>query len=254
MPELHEDKNPREIIGGNNPPTEIDDARSVYATIQSFMRDAPVIEDEKTARAANEKLAAGTSMLKTLERVRKDEADPLYAAWQAARKKYEPAISGLSKLVDELSARLAAFMRAEEARREAAAEETRKAAEEAERIAREAEKAEFEARENASMGELVDVGAAMSAADDAFSDFKEADRAATIAEKETPVRFRSRFASRATSLRTKETLVLLDALAAIGEIGVTEKIGEAILSEARVFRKANGRLPNGVTAQTERTL
>jgi hypothetical protein len=249
-----EAENPRAVTGNNQPPGPIDDARVVYQTLAAFLKDAPVVENEQQALAANEKLAAGRSMVKSLETARDDEAKPLYTAWQDARAKYAPALDSLSKLVGEVSERLKAFMIAEDDRRKREIDEARKVAAEAEKLAREAEAAEVEARENASLGELVDIGEAIEKADEAFDDFKHASRVAKIAEKDATVKFRSRFGAKATTLRSKEVLTLDDAAAAIVEIGVTEKIKEAILSEARAFRKANDRLPAGVSAAKERVL
>jgi hypothetical protein len=255
MQPLLDAENPRAKIGFNNPPGPIDDAREVYRAIAAFMKDAPVVDSEATALAANEKLTAGRSMVKALEKVQGDEADPIYEKWKAARAKYAPVISSMSKLIDELGSRLKAFMVAEEARRKREAEIARLAAEEAKRLAIEAEAAELEARENASLGDLeADIGAAIETADVAFDEFKAANRAAKIAEKDSKVKFRSRFGDRATTLKTKKLLVLDDAAKALIAIGATDKITEAILSSAREYRKTHGTLPDGVSEIEERTL
>lgn len=248
-------ENPRVAIGSNNPPTPIDDSRSTYKLIAQFLKDNPVVENETIALSANETLAIGKSTLTALELAEGAEADPLYKQWRAAKAKYKPAIDGMKKIVDEVAARLKDFMLTEECRRQREADEKRRIAEKAERAAREAERLEAEARENAAVGEVgVDVAQAIERADTAFDAFKKTDREATLAERDANVRFKSRFAAKATSLRTVKTLVLTDATKAIAVMGVTEKIQEAILSSARDYRKTNNLLPDGVTEAEERTL
>lgn len=248
-------ENPRAVIGGNLPPTPIDDARPAYSLIAAFLKDTPVVETEEAAIKANEKLAIGRATLKTLEGAQSSEADPLYSQWKAARAKYQVAIDNMKKVVDEVASRLTRFMRAEEERRQREADELRRVAEEAERAAREAERLEAEARENASMGEVgVDVAAAIEQANDAFAAFKKTDREASIAEKDSTVKFRSRFAPKATSLRDKEVLIVDDAAKAIATMGLTEGIKDAILTSARAYRKLNETLPDGVRATTDRSI
>lgn len=247
--------NPRVVLGSNNPPSSIDDSRSTYKLIAQFLKDNPIVESETTALSANETLAIGKSTLKALEIAEGAEADPLYSQWKAAKAKYKPAIDGMKKIVDEVAARLTEFMKAEQRRRQQEADEKRRIAEEAEHAAREAERLEAEARENASVGEVgVDVAGAIEQADTAFDTFKKTARDATLAEKNADVRFKSRFAAKATTLRTIKTLVLTDATKAIAAIGITEKIQEAILSSARDYRKTNNLLPDGVTETEDQTL
>lgn len=247
--------NPREVIGGNNPPSPIDESRPAYKRLAQFLKDTPAIEDEAAAILANENLAIGKAVVKTLSDAQSAEADPLYSEWKAARAKYQGAIDNMSKVVDEVADRLKRFMLAEEARRQHEADEKRRLAEEAEHTAREAERLEAEARENAAVGEVgVDVAAAIEQADTAFAEFKKSDREANVAEKDATVRFRSRFAAKATSLRTVKTLVLVDASKAIAAMGITEKIKEAIISSARDYRKEKEYLPDGITETEERTI
>lgn len=247
--------NPRVVLGANNPPTPIDDSRSTYKLIAQFLKDNPVVENETTALSANETLAIGRSTLKALEIAEGAEADPLYSQWKAAKAKYKPAIDGMKKIVDEVASRLTEFMRAEQRRRQQEADEKRRVAEEAERAAREAERLEAEARENASVGEVgVDVAGAIEQADTAFDAFKKTAREATLAEKDANVRFKSRFAAKATTLRMVKTLVLTDATKALAIMGVTPKIEEALLSSARDYRKTNNLLPDGVTETETQTL
>lgn len=247
--------NPRVAIGANNPPSPIDDSRPAYKLLAQFLKDTPIVETEADAIAANEKLTVGKTMVKSLTDAQSAEADPLYSQWKAARSKYQTAIDSMTKIVGEVSSRLRQYMLAEEARRQREADEKRRLAEEAERAAREAERLEAEARDNASVGEVgVDVAAAIEQADTAFDAFKKIEREAAIAEKDSTVRFKSRFAAKATTLRTAKTLVLTDAAKAFAVMGVTEKIKEAILSSARDYRKEHNSLPDGITETEERTI
>lgn len=241
-------------IGHNNPPSAIDLARDAFVALSNFLKNTPVIETEETAREAKLFLDRAKATQGDLEAARKAEADPLYAAWKGVNERFKPATEHLSRVTDELKARLTAFIRAEEAKRQREAEEKRRAAEEAERAAREAEAAEREARENASMGEIgVDVGEAIQQADDAFDDAQRMAREAARAERDANVRIGGGF-GRVASLRTKETLVVVDAAKAIKAIGLTDKIKDAILSSARDYRKLKGELPKGIIAETERAL
>lgn len=242
------------ITGHNNPPSEIDMARKAYRALSDYLRDNPVIETEDQAREAKLFLDRGKGSLGDLESSRDRETKPLHAAWKAAIEKYKPATESLTKIIDEIKARLTVFVRAEEARRQREADAKRRAAEEAERLAREAERAEAEARENASVGEIgADIGAAISEADAKFAEYEKAQREAARAERDAHVRVGGGF-GRVASLRTKETLVLDDALKAIKAIGVTEKIKDAIISSARDYRKLKGELPKGISAVEERVI
>lgn len=240
-------------IGGNNPPSPIDDARFAYAQLSAYLADTPVIETEDEARSAKLQIDRASATLHSLEDARDAETKPLYSTWQAALAKYKPATESLSKLLAEIKSRLSAFMRFEEERRCQEAEAKRLQAEEAIQIAREAEQAETEARENAAQGEFVDVGAAIQAADETFAVAKKLDHQASIAERDANVRIGGGF-GRVASLRTKETLILDDALKAIIAIGVTDDIKEAILKSARAFRKLHGHLPAGISLEQNRTL
>ena len=248
-------ENPRERIGANHPPTPIDEARVEYARVSEFLKNNPVITGEDTAADASEVLRLAKLTIKSLETAEGNEADPLYAEWKAVKAKWKPSIEGMKKVATELSARLGAFMAAEEAKRKAEADRIRREAEEAERAAREAERLEAEARENASLGEIgVDVGASIAEADAAFEAFQQKAHEAKAAERDATVRFKSRFADKATVLRTKKSLVLADPAKALDAIGITDAIRAAILTEARVFRKDYGRLPDGVAEVEERVL
>lgn len=247
-------------IGNNNPPGPIKHARTVIDDINSFLADHPTIETEEDARLAKPFLDRAKLSLEEIEAERDGKVRPLNEKVSSINAEYkalhntDPKKPGLfDKIVIELKSRIAAFLIKEEERREAAAELARQAQEEAERLAREAEEKEAETIANAKAGEVVDVAGVTQAADEAFSEFERSSRFAARAEKETKVKIGGGF-DRSASLRTVETLHLDSYGKAITAIGPNDKIRDAILSAARDYRKQNGKLPEGVRAETDRKL
>jgi vacuolar-type H+-ATPase subunit I/STV1 len=248
-------------IGDNNGPDLIDFSRETMADLSSWMAEHPIIDGEDVAREAKKLLDRAKSCAGDIEAERDKLVRPLNEQITEINARYKsvhntdskrPGI--LDKVVSELKARLAVFLKAEEDRRAAEAEAKRLAAEEAERIAREAEAREREAIENAKAGELgVDVTQVVIEADSRFAEFKKADREAARADRDSHVRIGGGW-GRSASLRNKETLVLENYNKAITAIGPHPKIEEAILSAAREYRKTHDKLPAGVTAVFERQL
>ena len=145
-------------------------------------------------------------------------------------------------------------MTAEEDKRKAEAKIAADKAAEAERLAREAEHAEQEALKNAAVGEIgVNVAEVTQQADAAFQTFERASRCAAVAAKDSKVKVGGGL-GKAASLSTVETLHVDDWSKANFAIGMTDGIREAILTGARAYRTANGNLPDGITATTERVL
>ncbi len=250
-------ENKRAVIGGNNPPPDvIENARSVYKVVSAFLAENPAIVDEDAARKANEVRDQGVNMVKALSAADVAETKPMYDAWKDAKARWKKPTDALTQVLAELSNRLAAFMRAEEAKRQAIAEEARKKAAELERIAREAEAAEQAAILAAKEGEFSDAGAAMAKADIAFDQFKDARAEAKVATREEDVRLRSRFGSKATTLRTVETLHVDDPVAALKSMWPDAGIEAALLTAARAWRKAHGgeALPAGIRRTTEQKI
>jgi hypothetical protein len=97
------------------------------------------------------------------------------------------------------------------------------------------------------------VVAATIEADQAFSRFEKLDRAKEIAAKDSKVRISGGY-GRALSLRTIEVLHVDDAAKALAAMGLTEDLRQALLTEARAYRKTTGNLPEGITATTEQKL
>lgn len=257
-----DEPNPRLAMGNNRPPDALEMAQGTMADVATFLAETPVVDSHETAKRAGLYVERITKLFGDMEDERDKQVRPLNEQVAEINAKYkavhnsDPKKPGsFDKVMAELRYRLTAYAKAEERKREEAAEVARVAAAEAERIAREAEAREQEAKSSADVGELgVDVATSIVEADRAFADFQRADRAVAIAEREVHVRISSSLGGRALSMRTKETLLLDDADAAFKAIGVTEKIREAILSASRDYRKLKGQLPPGVSSQTERSI
>jgi hypothetical protein len=241
-------------IGDNGPPSPIELTREALADLSRFLTNTPVIQTEDNARDAALFVERSRKTLQDLDDARKREVGPLNEQVKAINEQFKAAREPMEKVLGLLRSRLTDYAAREEARRFREAEEKRKAAELAEAEARRAEELEREAKDNATFGEIVDVAEKVVQADQAFSDFQKADRAAALAERNTPVRLSSQLGGRAISMRTKETLVLDDAAMALAVIGVTEKLRDAILSAARDYRRLNNALPDGVSAKIERAI
>jgi hypothetical protein len=252
---------PRESIGGNRPPNIMEHAETILEAINDWLKGHPVIQTEEEARDAKPLIDRAKAAMDELEaerdgRVRplNDEVAKINAEYKAVHNADPKKPGTFNKVFNELKLRVADFLRKEEQKRLAAAAEARRIQEEAERQAREAEERERQALHGASLGEVdVDVAAVTKEADAAFETFERQSRFADRAERDTKVKIGGGFAG-AVSLRSAEVLQVDDALKAIVVMGTTERIREAILTEARAYRKANGRLPDGISATTERKL
>ncbi len=250
-------ENKRAVIGDNRaPPDVIETAREVYKKVAAFLNDHPAIVTEDDARAANDMLGSGRSMLKSLDLADGAECDPIYARWKELKAKWKKPITSLKAIVDQLAEVLRVHMVEEDRKRKAIAEEARLKAAEAERIAREAEAAEQLAIKNAAEGEFSGVGEAMANADQAFDQFKEAKAEEKVAVRDEDIRYRSRFAAKATTLRTVETLHVDDPVAALNAMWPDAGIESALLTAARAWRKAHGgeTLPPGIRRTTEQKI
>jgi hypothetical protein len=248
-------------LGHNQPPSPLETAADTMRALSDWMAENPVIETGEQASAAKKLLDSAKSCAADIEDARGKLVRPLNEQVTAINSEHKAVHNTdakkpgtLDKIVNTLKASLAVFIKAEERRREIEAEAKRLEAEEAARIAREAEEREKEAIANSQAGELgVDVTAVVVEANAAFADFKKADRAATVAERDAHVKIGGGW-HRSASLREKETLVLNSYAKAITAIGPHPKIEEAILSAAREYRKTHNTLPAGVSAVIERTL
>lgn len=239
---------------GHNRASPIDYARDAMADLNGFLTDNPVIEDGQQAQAGALFVERTRKTIQDMEDARKAEVGPLNEQVKGINERYRVARSPLENILDELRRRLTDFAAREEAKRIREAEQARLTAEALEMDARRAEEAEREAKQNATMGEIVDVAEAIVTADQAFNEFERAARAAAVAERNVPVRLPSQLGGKALSMRTKETLILNSYSKAIKAIGPNDKIRDAILSAARDYRKLKGHLPEGVSSETTREI
>lgn len=245
--------NPRAVPGANNPPSTIDLGWATYRDVSAFLAETPVIQDEDTARKAKLYWDRSKVSLDEMESDRDGQVRPLNQRVREINASFKEASEPLGKLRTELQKRMAAFALAEERRKAAIAEAARKAAEEAEALARAAEAKEQEAIANAAEGEFTDVGDAIGEANAAFADYSKAARDAARAERDVKGRIAGGL-GRAFSVKTKETLLLTDAVKALAAIvaasgSVPAKVEEALLSAARAHRTAFGALPAGVSVE-----
>lgn len=247
--------------GHNNSPSPIDLAGETIGAVSDWMKDNPVIQSEEQAKEAKLLVDRAKAALEEVEAERNrlvrplnEQVDAINGKFKALHNTDKKRPGTYDRIFAELKARIAAFLVAEEEKRQKAAAEAAAKLAEAERIAREAEAKEQEAIENAKAGELdVDVAAVTAEADDAFAEYQRESRFAARAERDTKVKVGGGF-GRAATLRTVETLHLDSYNLALRAIGPQPKIEEAILSCAREYRKSHGRLPDGVSATTERVL
>jgi hypothetical protein len=254
-------EHPRAVMGGNNPPGPLEMAENIMQALSDWMKDHPVIETEDDARAAKPLIDRAKAAMDELEAERDGKVRPyneevakINAEYKAVHNTDAKKPGTFNKVFNELKARVADYLRKEEQKRLAAAAEARRLQEEAEQQAREAEARELAALSDAAVGGVgVDVAAVTKEADAAFETFERQSRFADRAERDTKVKIGGGFAA-SVGLRNSEVLQVDDALKAIIVMGTTDRIREAILTEARAYRKANGRLPDGISATTERKL
>lgn len=249
-------------LGDNKPPPDVSISRAevAYKRLADWLANNPVIQTEEGAKTAKVQYDLAKDALDEMETERDGRVRPLNIQVQQINGSYRGPRDQLTRLAEVLRFRMNAFIEAERARRE---EEARKAAEEraaAEAAARAAEAAEREAIENAEHGEFTDVGAATAQADEAFADFKKADRNAARADRAAAnVKISGGF-GRSLSQRSSEVLTIDDPVKALRAIikergGVLpQKIEDAMRAAARDFRKAKGRLPDGITSVKQRSL
>ena len=243
-----------DLQGHNKPPDMTATAVETMRDLSDWMAENPVIQSMENAREAKVFIDRAKLCIKDLEDERDGKVRPLNEQVKEINAYYKGPRSSLETVLSELNARVAAFVLAEERKREAAAREAARIAAEAEARAREAERLEQEALASAASGELgVDVAAHVTDADDAFKEYERANRQAALAERETHVKIGGGF-SRSISLRSKETLVVTDPIAALNDLGLTEDISEAIVKTARAYRKLRGKLPTGVISETREEL
>ncbi|MGY6251515.1 hypothetical protein ACXIUS_28960 [Bosea thiooxidans] len=253
MAQVDNADNPRAVPGNNGPPDIIDDAWTVYRSVAEWMEGAPVISDEATAREAKLFWDRAKAAEADLETARDGRVRPLNTQVKEINAEFKKVSEPLGRLRAELQARMAAFALAEEARKAKEAAEARRILEEKEAAARAAEQAEQEAKEDAAAGCVVDVGAAIGDADEAFAEYQAARVDAARAERDVKGRIGGGF-GRAFSVRTTRTLTITDpvkvVVALLEKTGrVPEKVTDALLTAVRDFEKTFGSLPAGVSVE-----
>ena len=242
-------------IGHNQPPDMTVTAGEVCQSINDWLKENPVVTNEEEAKEAKSQIDRGKLCVKDLEAERDKKVRPLNERVKEINGYYRGPKTTLEEVTGEAAARLAAYLRAEEQRRIAKAEEARLAAEAAEQAARLAEQAEQEKIDAARTGELgVDISEAKRDADEAFKEYERTSRFAERAERDAAKTKVGGGFTRAVGLKNVETLEVDDPLAAFMALWPTADIEEALLKAARAYRKTAGQLPPGVIAHVERKL
>ncbi len=153
--------NDRAVIGGNNPPSPIDDICAAYAATISEAEnwlDGTPVENEGQMAAVDAIRVQARDWRLSLERGQKAESAPLYEAYKAALDRWKPTIedakrieTGLVAIVDGFKRRLAAEKAEAERKARAEAEAAMRAAREA---AEKADAANIEAQRAAEAARL----------------------------------------------------------------------------------------------------
>lgn len=241
-------------LGHNNPPGMIETAAEIAADLNNWLKEHPVVESLPEAAEAKLFIDRAKLGLKDMEDERDGKVRPLNEQVKAINGSYAEPRRLVERVLSEISQRVGDFIRREEAKRQAAAEEARQAVKAAEERAREAERIEQEKLADAANGELdIDVHRVTQEADKAFGEYQKAERQAAIAERETKVKISGGF-QRAIGLRVSESFIVTDAAKALAAIGSTPDIEEAIIKAAKAYRKLKGVLPPGVAVDAERKL
>lgn len=240
--------------GHNNPPSLIEHANETSNALNEWLSANPVVQTEEQAREGKLLHDRAKDATTEMENERAALVRPLNEQVKAINDRYREPGHALERILAVLVTRLDNFARAEEQRRIALADEAAKRLADAEAAARSAESAEKDAIDAADAGTLdIDVASVTSQADAAFDLYKLAQRESALAQREAKVKIGGGF-RRNLSLRNKETLEVSDWSEAIAFLGLTDKIRDAILTEARAFRKEFDELPPGVTAKYDRSL
>ena len=232
-------------VGHNNPPDIIEDAASLAEEANNWLTNHPVILSEDEAREGKLWVDRMSNTSKDMEVELRRTIEPLTKKIGEISLRYIAPRNALKNTYKLLLERIADFLKKEKARREKIATEAAAKAAEAEQHARAAEAVEKEAIADAAAGAISDVGKATSDADRAFEVYKKADIVSARAAKEVNPRIGGGI-KRALGLRKKESLHITNAISAIEDMGVSDKLAEAIKTAARVFEKQHGRYPVGI--------
>lgn len=238
----------------NNPPDMAQLSDEVAQSISEWLKENPVVETEEQAREAKKQLDRAKLCVKDMEDERVKKVNPLNEEVKKINDYYRKPRDIIQKIGQEISSRLTIFVKKEQEKRELEAMEAARLAAEAEEKARAAEQAEKEALASASQGELgIDVKQVTEQADQAFDEFKKANRQATLAERNANVKIGGGF-TRAIGLRKQTVLEIVDYVAIIKATGLTKHIEEGILKAARGYHTLYGEYPPGIKSHEERKI
>jgi hypothetical protein len=237
-----------------DPDKQMSAAREAMTELNAFLTTMPVIENLKQAKDGAGFRERTTIALKQLDAERRGKVDPLNRQVKDINENYKLISKPLGDLLDLLRDRLDNYRKAEEARREATAAETRRIADEAAAAAAAVIAQRDEAIEDASLGVETDVGTLVEEAEQVVRDAAKLARQANVAERDARVRIPSSNGGRAQSARRIPIIVINDLAAAIDVLGPTEKILTAVRQCALAYEEANGELPAGITREYERSM
>lgn len=239
---------------GHNKPSPADLTRDLDAEIRAFVTEHPVIQDEDEARKAANIVQRAKNTLADLDAERKAKGRPHLDSIHAINTEYHDAMRPINLGKETVEERLTDYAKAEELRRQEIAEKVRLEAIAAQERASQAIRDAYDAEANAAVGEAVDVVSLKQEAVAAFNDARRADRAFARAERDAGHVRLATGLGRALAPRKHTELSVTDAAAAIGAIGLTEGIAEAILTAARSYKKLKGNYPPGIAVNTTRTI
>lgn len=234
-------------IGHNRPPTAIEHAVSMFKSLDKFLNDNPVIQDQDAAIDAKLVFDRAQMTLTELEKEKEAESKPLHSAWQECLAKFRAPRENLERLFGILRQRMTDYAKAEKRRLEAEAAERARIAAEAEAKMLAALKAETEAKEDAEVGVLdAKIGEAIQNTDAAYVAFRDADAAKTQVEKAAEhVGFKGGFGN-AVNLKTVKVPVIKDAAKVFAAVGATDDVKAALMKSARAYKKLRGSWPDGI--------
>jgi hypothetical protein len=235
--------------------TAWDYAADILAQLNAFLKDHPVIQTEEEYREGAKLSKLAGKCLADVDDERKAELAPLHLQVGNINHRYKERTEPLRELVKVLDQRDTAFAIAEEKRRQEEAAEKRRLAEEARLAAMAAVSKIGEALDDSEAGVVgIDIAAVHADANKAMKASDRADREAARAERNTTFRVRTAPGERATSMRSREELTLSDPVAALTAMGITESVREAILKDARQWKRLKGEYPPGVIVNIVRSL
>lgn len=234
-------------VGHNQPPSLIEFSAQTATDLSDWLKNYPVIETEDAAREGKTLFDRASDCLKDMETERKARGKPHREQIDLIDGEYRSPRTILEKIRTELMGRLDVWRRQEEEKRKQEAHEARQRAEELERKAREAEAREREAQEEARQGVEVDMASVTRDADLSFNRFQSAEREAARAAAAMDVKIAGGFRRALGASRfQKKELVVTDPNKALSAMGWSERLLEALKTDARTFHRAHGHWPDGI--------